>query len=426
MILMFLENHFIDCYLEVAPRAFPGTDHLFLWRDEMKNDTMLPDTPFFTERELMERRELFSKHKVKKIKHDCPPGFRWECRKDGKRYRFTDNHYKDMIDFLQMSGDYSLSDIFDDFIEYSVSVLDLKPGTVRNYRDAWTKYISVSKLATLPVKSIKRSDIDEFFCFVKQAHNGVKKKYWDNIKGTLSVCYEYLQTVKDLESDNPFKSYKPKGKNPFLETEKIDSKNRWFSDPYERKIVIQALYRKSVELQDPRYLGLVFLFFTGLRVGELVGLKWSDVQDGYLSIHRQVIKSGNTEILVDHCKTSSSVRRLKLTKESIDLLKKVKMMYQIKGISSDFIFLDLDGDRCKRHQLDKKLRKVQTHLGIDEIKSCHDIRRTYINVLYRNGVLVKEIQKLVGHSTLSQTLEYICEDETSDETYDLVEKALVY
>ena len=97
-------------------------------------------------------------------------------------------------------------------------------------------------------------------------------------------------------------------------------------------------------------------------------------------------------------------------------------MYMIKGLSSEYIFLDLNGNRCQRHQLDKKLRKVQKALGFTEIRSCHDIRRTYINVLFYSGVNVKKIQSLVGHSTLKQTQDYICIGDTDDD--DLIDKAL--
>lgn len=387
----------------------------------MKNcDILFPDTPF-SEREYMKRKELFSKYKIKKIPYGYPPGFRWECRKDGKRYRFTDCHYDDMIRFLEEDDSFTLQDVFEDFITYSQDVLDLKPGTIKSYRDAW-KYISIHRLSEMPVKAIKTSDINEFFIFVKSSHNGIKRRYWDNIKGTLSSCVDYCILVKDLSAVNLFKHYVPKGKNPFEITEKRDSSTRWFSDPEEREQLIRELNRRARDLQDPRYLGIALLFYTGMRIGELTALKWTDIQDDFISIHRQAIKSGSEEIVVDHCKTSSSVRRIRLNRDAIDLLKTVKKMYMIKGLSSEYIFLDLIGKRCQRHQLDKKLRKVQKALGFTEIRSCHDIRRTYINVLFYSGVNVKKIQSLVGHSTLKQTQDYICIGDTDDD--DLIDKAL--
>ena len=161
-----------------------------------------------------------------------------------------------------------------------------------NYRQAW-KLISLHDISQMPLKSIKPSDIDEFFAFVKDSHNGVKKRYWDNIKCTLSSCFDYCISTKDLCAINPFRSYKPKGKNPFIQAEKRDIAVRWFSDPEERKHVIRALNHKALELQDPRYLGIVLLFYTGMRVGELTALKWCDIQGDMLSIHRQAIKSGS-------------------------------------------------------------------------------------------------------------------------------------
>ena len=60
------------------------------------------------------------------------------------------------------------------------------------------------------------------------------------------------------------------------------------------------------------------------------------------------------------------------------------------------------------HGFDKTLRRLQRKLGYADIRSMHDIRRTFATDLYYAGVGISQIRAWMGHSSEAQTYQYIC------------------
>ena len=157
-------------------------------------------------------------------------------------------------------------------------------------------------------------------------------------------------------------------------------------------------------------------FLLGLRVGELVALKWIDIEDNHLHITREEIRhqeKGTYEV-VEHTKTHSD-RYVLLIPKAQTLLEKIKH-------ESEYIFTR-NGSRLTSRQIAYVLEKYAERQGM-RTKSTHKMRKTYASMLAANGVPLDAIRELLGHSDLQTTLGYIYNPLTDSETASLIENAL--
>ena len=141
---------------------------------------------------------------------------------------------------------------------------------------------------------------------------------------------------------------------------------------------------------------------TGLRRGELVALKWSDlnIRRHELKISRQYTRV-NGELIISKPKTPSAIRTIKLTKITTNVLKK----HQV-GAISEWMFpspLDptrpIDPEACGR-----RLKRILEKAGCRNIR-FHDIRHTFATMALENGIDVKTVADILGHNTVETALD---------------------
>lgn len=167
---------------------------------------------------------------------------------------------------------------------------------------------------------------------------------------------------------------------------------------------------------DTAFLALRLNFLLGLRVGELVALKWEDYSENHLHIIREEVRDQITNHyeVVEHTKTNQD-RFVVLVSKATDILKKIDSQ-------GDFIFMR-DGNRIISRQVAYVLEKYAERQGLST-KSTHKMRKDFASNLNSNGVPLDCIRELLGHSNLNTTLGYIYNPLTEKETFDLTAKAL--
>lgn len=152
-------------------------------------------------------------------------------------------------------------------------------------------------------------------------------------------------------------------------------------------------------------LQVLFLFETGVRIGECCGLKWTDVKDGRLYISRQADNNGVRE----WTKTVSGKRDIPLTTEAQNILDEVKKFNDMHGYNHEWIFQS-DNEkydyRLSYNSADRKLRKLCKRLGTI-IKSPHKCRKTCISTLLDCPTLNdRTVQRFAGHRDISTTIQF--------------------
>ena len=153
-----------------------------------------------------------------------------------------------------------------------------------------------------------------------------------------------------------------------------------------------------------------FVLQTGLRTGELIGLKWSDVdfENRTMKIERTMeyrYKVG--EWHVGPPKTKNSYRDIPMTNECTILLKELKAKrdlgrYVEEGFE-EFVFINRNGTPTKNSTYDNNLAKLAKKAGIENF-SMHTLRHTFATRCIEAGMRPKTLQQILGHSSINITM----------------------
>jgi len=155
----------------------------------------------------------------------------------------------------------------------------------------------------------------------------------------------------------------------------------------------------------------LLLICTGMRRGEILGLKWAD-----LDLTKATISISNAAttvrkgLLFDGVKTESSIRQISMHKTMAEMLgehrKNQLAEFMALGIRDkdkrDLVFVSQKGTPLNPPNLHRLFKKMIVRAGVPNI-SIHDIRHTYATLQLRLGVNMKIIQELLGHANWSTT-----------------------
>lgn len=301
--------------------------------------------------------------------------------------------------------------LYGEWLEYKQTVTN-SPNTIKRHEQHYRKYFESSVLHERKLKQLDELLLEKECNRIVKGYN-LSRKEWGNVKTILNGMFAYAVRKKYL-TENPMENVKilVKFKQIVKKTGKTETYN---SD--ELKSLNQYLDRMYAETLDTSFLAVKLNFLLGLRVGELVALKWEDYSDmNHLHIVREEVRNQNTNTyeVVEHTKTNSD-RFVVLVPKAINILQKVKR-------SSDYIFTR-NGERLTSRQVAYVLEKYAERQGV-AIKSTHKMRKTYASNLNASGVPLDCIRELLGHSNLNTTLGYIYNPLTEKETYNLIAKAL--
>ena len=176
-----------------------------------------------------------------------------------------------------------------------------------------------------------------------------------------------------------------------------------------------------------------FILQTGLRTGELVGLKWKDIdlKSKTIQIRRSMeYRYSAKEWRSGEPKSKSGYRTIPLTEEAVTILKKQKEKNKrISEISTEweeFVFLCRKGTPVKNSTYDTALFKICDKAKIPRF-SMHILRHTFATRCIEAGMKPKTLQMLLGHSNIGITMNlyvHTTEEEKKKEM-DLVAEALM-
>ena len=140
---------------------------------------------------------------------------------------------------------------------------------------------------------------------------------------------------------------------------------------------------------------------TGLRRGELLGLKWSDIdlEKGDLRVQRQIGRIDG-KIIEMPLKTKNAYRTLPLSTEAIDVL----MQQRIKTGNSEWVFPSPTGGPMSPDSVLHMLHRVLKRAGLPKVR-FHDLRHTFATLALQNGVDIKTVSSMLGHFSAGFTLD---------------------
>jgi len=152
---------------------------------------------------------------------------------------------------------------------------------------------------------------------------------------------------------------------------------------------------------------------TGMRRGELLGLHWQDIdlERGSIQVRRSVNRISTYGLVVSEPKTTRSRRKITLPAFVIDVLKqhfaRQQDMKRAAGDlwrETDVVFCNLYGGYIEPSNLHGWFKKLLKSAELPNIR-FHDLRHSAATLLLGMGVHPKIVQELLGHSTISMTLD---------------------
>ena len=158
-------------------------------------------------------------------------------------------------------------------------------------------------------------------------------------------------------------------------------------------------------LREAKDSGVFELYYleltTGLRRGELLGLKWEDIdlERGDLRVRRQIARI-NGEVVEAPLKTKNAYRTLPLAEDTIGVLEAQRK----KTGDSPWVFPSPTGGPISPDSVLRMLHRVLKRAGLPRVR-FHDLRHTFATLALQNGVDVKTVSGMLGHFSAGFTLD---------------------
>ena len=157
-------------------------------------------------------------------------------------------------------------------------------------------------------------------------------------------------------------------------------------------------------LREAKESGVYELYYmdlaTGLRRGELLGLKWEDIdlQNGIIHVRRQVARVDG-EVKEMPLKTKNSYRNISISQDAVAMLTEMEAHR-----SSDYVFPSSTGGPISPDSVNNMLHRVLKRAGLPSIR-FHDLRHTFATLALQNGVDIKTVSGMLGHFSAGFTLD---------------------
>ena len=293
--------------------------------------------------------------------------------------------------------------------------------TAKNYIDRinvdWKKYYISNEIIDIPLEDLDKMTLDNFAHTLIQENNMTKNQYY-NATIILRQALDYAVDTGVIPT-NPFSLVKVDSRRMFRKVLKKPDETQVFNDEEFKKIIELAyddyLTTKSIYPLAP--LAVIFQMNTGVRVGELCALQYSDIErENYIHVQRMLRWS--TGEVVDHTKTSYGDRLVPLTDDAKKVIALTKTRH-----NGSYIFSTTDSFLPHYAVCDLYVKYCKK-IGCT-IKRSHKSRKTYISTLIDANVNINSIRKIVGHADERTTLGNYCFDrKTEKERFDTITHAL--
>lgn len=305
--------------------------------------------------------------------------------------------YTKLYDFYFGESNSTLETLYPQWLKWREEQASVSPKTIKENSYLWNAYLKDTPISKVPIRLLKPKDFIKFFREVTKGGEVTRKRFND-MKSVLNGIIYYAIELEIIEHnylrDINYKQFRYKAENnnilPFTEEERL-------------KIIAH------LPNDDLYSLALKFDFHMILRIGELKGLKWSDIKGDYIYIQRFI--NDDNEIIEDIKGHQEEGRRfIPLTATAKQLLERIREI----NPNSEFLFVH-DGVPLATVTFNRRLKKCCKELGI-EYRSSHKVRFSTASIMYKNGVGAPELQKMLGHTTLAMTTHYLRSVTPEEET----------
>ncbi|WP_069999864.1 tyrosine-type recombinase/integrase [Cellulosilyticum sp. I15G10I2] len=332
---------------------------------------------------------------------------------------------RDALDGIRVDKkDLTINDLYNLWVQLKRG---LKDNTFQNYKYMYTQFVEPD-FGYTKIAELKRTDVRAFYNHLADAQH-LKTATIDNI-------HTVMHQVLELGVEDDYLRYNPSD-NALKELKKAHN-----NDSEKKKALTvpeQELFEAFLQKQGQYhrwYPIFIVLLWTGMRVGEITGLRWCDIdlEDEMISInHTLVYYSRGKE---EGCSFAINTPKTEAGKRIIPMLPKVKEAFLLEkqyqeecGLKcntvvdgyTDFIFINRFGGVQHQGTLNKALRRIIRDCNYDVLDnrkqsavtlprfSNHSLRHTFTTRMCEAGVNIKAMQDILGHADSETTMDIYAE-----------------
>ena len=280
---------------------------------------------------------------------------------------------------------------------------DLKPKSFQRYHGIYKNYIENTDFGNIKLNDLRTTHLQRHY--KKLLNNGATPTTIRQINTNLKTCLNEAERQGYIQKNWCKLVTLPK---------KEDNKEVKVLTKREQEKFLEAIKGHELELLYIVALG------TGLRIGEILGLKWSDIdfKNNELHVNRSLQKAAiyegdkiaRYEVQETTPKTKNSLRTIPVPQNIIKKLRAHKkeqneliLLLQEEYDNKNYVFCNKLGKPIEDKRPGRNLKTILTSIGIEPIK-FHGLRHTYATRLFEAGIPPKTVQHLMGHSDIETTM----------------------
>lgn len=359
--------------------------------------------------EMNKREELLSKHKWA-ISQGKDGWWRTYLpdKEKGRRMikRKTKKSVEDeVINYLQEEIENpTIREVYDEWISQKLRREEISIATKNRYDRQF--FECLNDFGEKKIKKVEEFEIEDLILNTIHEKQLTRKSY-SNMRTLIYGIFKYAKRRKLVEfSISETVSDMEISKKLFRKDVKDDNDLVFSSEECEK------IMRFASENIDIRNLGILLLFKTGMRPGELAALKNVDVHENVIHINRTEIyyKTDDGKALYevrDFPKTEAGIRDIIIPQNSLWIIRKCRALNPF----GEYMFEE-NGKRLKTYYFSKRLNYICKQLGI-KTKSLNKIRKTYGTILLDAKVSESVIISQMGHTDIETTKRYYYKDRNS-------------
>ena len=288
---------------------------------------------------------------------------------------------------------YTLGQWMDIWFENYAKV-KVRPSSHQTYRGYIDNHIK-PHIGKIPLNKLSSLELQKFYKKLlgsgrvkrlesQKQPKGLSSKTVRNINQVISSALDLAKEQKLISSNPTDACALPKVEHKEMQTIPAEDLSKFLREA------------KASGVYEMYYIELA----TGLRRGELLGLKWSDIDftNRVIRVQRQVARI-NGEIVEAPLKTKNSYRNISISDDTAEVLKAQK-----EKVNSEYVFPSPNGGPISPDSVNHMLQRVLERAGLPKVR-FHDLRHTFATIALQNGVDIKTVSGMLGHYSAGFTLD---------------------
>jgi len=280
--------------------------------------------------------------------------------------------------------------LYDNWLKWLLNQKNYSHNTISSYSYDYKYFINfvfnhsaVSKVSLKDLQKLALRDFRSWLSFLKTINPNLSAKSLARARASIKSFYFYCILIKKIKSSEIYNLASPKlPKN----LPRAVSENQIIK-------VINILKCEKNKFLQLRNTALIYLLWgCGLRVSELLSLNDKQINDNYIIIFGK----GKKERIVPL-----------LPEIKIKITEWIEWKHQNFNYDNDALFISRLGKRLSPRYVQKLIEKLRQQLDLDKNFTPHALRHSFATQLLMNGVDLRTLQMMLGHSSLSTTQHYL-------------------